>query len=66
LVKLVGSGSVRRGRDKPFFELVSKVWPVGILPVWSRFAIMGEGGRMEIKIGVWSHPVEGRDDASQA
>jgi len=28
--------------------------------------LWGEGGRMEIKIGVWSDPVERRDDASQA
>ena len=35
---------------------------------WQRglgLSLWGEGGRKEIKIGVWSDPVEGRVDESQ-
>jgi len=28
--------------------------------------LWGEGGRMEITMGVWSDPLEGKDDTSQA
>jgi len=46
-------------RDEPVFEFICKAWPVGLLPAWSGFVIVGGGGHKVIKIGVWSDPVEG-------
>ena len=44
LVELVGRGSVGRGTHQPPFELVSKGWPVCILPAWFMYVVMGARG----------------------
>ena len=44
----------------PTFEPVGQVRPVGVLPTWSGFGIVGDGGCREIRMGAWSDPVEGR------
>jgi len=44
LVKLIGGGSIRGGRDLPFFELVGKAGPVDLLPAWSWFVVVGGRG----------------------
>jgi len=59
LVELVGSGGVGRGRDQSVFEFISKAWPVGILPAWSRFAVIGEKGVYEDKSGSVGGPRRG-------
>ena len=64
-MELVGGGRVGGGRDKPGLEFVREARPVGLLPAWSELIVVREGGCMEIKMGAWSEPVEGREDASQ-
>ena len=52
-------------RDKPVVEFVRKAWPVGLLPAWAGFIVVAGGGGMDIRIGAWSDPVDGRGDAYQ-
>ena len=52
MVELVRGRGIRWGRDAPVFELICQGWPVGFLPAWPGFVIVGRGGRRVILIGV--------------
>jgi len=65
LVELVGGGSVGGGWINQFLSLSVSPGQSASCQRGLGLSLWGEGGRMEIKMGAWSDPLEGREDASQ-